>query len=190
MQSLRARLPPLNALVAFEAAARLLSFTRAGQELGVSREAVSRQIRALEEDLGARLFERRNRAVYLTEAGRELGRVDIRKLRPLVGFTSAGFADLLRPQLTATDIVMTAKYGALEPWWHTYDDLDREGLVQSRRGKGFWVAPIPNGRKNTMAEERFVNSLKKLVAHAAAEGLSKADMRRILDSLLKKGPRK
>lgn len=62
--------------------------------------------------------------------GHRLGRVDIRKLRPLVGFTSAGFADMLRPQLTATDIVMTAKYGALEPWWHTYDDADRARAVE------------------------------------------------------------
>jgi len=53
-----------------------------------------------------------------------------------------------------------------------YDDLEREGLVQSRRGKGFWVAPIPNGRKNTMAEERFADVLEELVAHASAEGLS------------------
>lgn len=68
-----------------------------------------------------------------------------------------------------------------------YDDLEREGLVRSRRGKGFWVAPLANGRKNTMAEERFTNALKKLVAHAAAEGLSKADMRRVLDELLGKG---
>ena len=68
-----------------------------------------------------------------------------------------------------------------------YDDLEREGLVRSRRGKGFWVAPLANGRKNTMAEERFTNALKKLVAYAAAEGLSKADMRRVLDELLGKG---
>ncbi len=68
-----------------------------------------------------------------------------------------------------------------------YDDLEREGLVQSRRGKGFWVAPIPSERKNTMAEERFADALAKLVTHAAAEGLSKAEMRRILDALLKKG---
>ncbi len=57
--------------------------------------------------------------------GRRLGRVDIRKLRHLVGFTSAGFADLLRPELAAADVVMTAKNGALETWWHTYDDVDR-----------------------------------------------------------------
>lgn len=68
-----------------------------------------------------------------------------------------------------------------------YEDLEREGLVRSRRGKGFWVAAIPDGRKNTMAEERFANALKGLVAHAAAEGLRAADMRRILDDLLKKG---
>ena len=68
-----------------------------------------------------------------------------------------------------------------------YDDLEHEGLVRSRRGKGFWVAPLANGRKNTMAEQRFADALKKLVGHAAAEGLSKADMRRILERLLRKG---
>ena len=65
-----------------------------------------------------------------------------------------------------------------------YDDLEREGLVQPRRGKGFWVAPIPEERKHTMAEERFADALEKLLAHAAAEGLSRADVRRILDELL------
>ena len=39
-----------------------------------------------------------------------------------------------------------------------YDDLEREGLLRSRRGKGFWVTPLANGRKNTMAEERFADS--------------------------------
>jgi GntR family transcriptional regulator len=68
-----------------------------------------------------------------------------------------------------------------------YDDLEREGLVQSRRGKGFWVAPIPGGRKQKMAENRFSEALEKLVTHAAEEGLSGSDMRRILDELLKKG---
>ena len=66
-----------------------------------------------------------------------------------------------------------------------YDDLDRDGLVRSRRGKGFWVAPIPKGRRHTMAEERFADALGKVVAHAAAEGLRGADMRHILDEQLK-----
>ncbi len=65
-----------------------------------------------------------------------------------------------------------------------YDDLEREGLVQSRRGKGFWVAAIREGRKHEMAVERFGNALQRLVAHAAAEGLSTVDMRCILEELL------
>jgi GntR family transcriptional regulator len=68
-----------------------------------------------------------------------------------------------------------------------YDDLEREGLVQSRRGKGFWVAAIPHGRKQQMAEHRFTEALRELVAHAAAEGLSADDMRRILDRLVRLG---
>jgi len=62
-------LPPLNALRAFEAAARHLSFSRASEELHVTPAAVSHQIKALEAHLGIRLFHRRNRTVHLTEAG-------------------------------------------------------------------------------------------------------------------------
>lgn len=69
MASLGSKLPPLNSLVAFEAAARHLSFTRAAEELGVSREAVSRHIRNLEGHLGAALFRRLHRALELTAAG-------------------------------------------------------------------------------------------------------------------------
>ena len=63
------RLPPLNALRAFEAAARHLSFTRAAEELHVTQAAVSHQIKGLEEWLGMPLFRRLNRALMLTEAG-------------------------------------------------------------------------------------------------------------------------
>lgn len=68
-----------------------------------------------------------------------------------------------------------------------YDDLEREGLLQSRRGKGFWVASIAQGRKHQMAEERFADALRQLVAHAAAEGLNETEMRRILNELLREG---
>ncbi|MFH7586200.1 transcriptional regulator GcvA [Oceanimonas smirnovii] len=63
------RLPPLNALKAFEAAARNLSFTRAAEELFVTQAAISHQIKALEEFLGIKLFRRRNRSLLLTEEG-------------------------------------------------------------------------------------------------------------------------
>lgn len=62
-------LPSLDLLKAFEAAARLLSFTRAGAELFLSQSAVSRQIQQLEAQLGVPLFLRRTRALLLTEAG-------------------------------------------------------------------------------------------------------------------------
>jgi iron complex transport system ATP-binding protein len=61
----------------------------------------------------------------VTVLGNTLGRSDIRRARESIGWSSASFADLLRPQLTADDVVMTAKHAALEPWWHTYDDADR-----------------------------------------------------------------
>ncbi len=63
------RLPPLNSLKVFEAAARHLSFTRAAEELFVTQAAVSHQIKALEEFLGLKLFRRRNRSLLLTEEG-------------------------------------------------------------------------------------------------------------------------
>jgi DNA-binding transcriptional LysR family regulator len=66
------RLPSLDLLKGFEAAARLLSFTKAGNELFLSQSAVSRQIQELEEQLGVALFERKHRALVLTEAGQAL----------------------------------------------------------------------------------------------------------------------
>ncbi|MFA5954991.1 transcriptional regulator GcvA [Hyphomicrobium sp.] len=66
------RLPPLNALKAFEAAARLSSFSRAADELNVTHAAISRHVRALEADFRTPLFERTGRGVALTEAGQTL----------------------------------------------------------------------------------------------------------------------
>ena len=66
------KLPPLNALRYFDIAAQTESFVRAAEHLHVTHGAVSRQIRLLEESLGVELFERRNRAIFLTPAGRAL----------------------------------------------------------------------------------------------------------------------
>lgn len=66
-----ARLPSLNGLRAFEAAARHLSFTLAASELNVTQTAISHQIRRLEEELGIRLFVRQNRALALTAEARD-----------------------------------------------------------------------------------------------------------------------
>jgi LysR family glycine cleavage system transcriptional activator len=66
---MRRSLPPLNALRAFEAAARHLSFTDAADELAVTQAAISHQIRGLEDRMGLKLFVRRNREILLSEAG-------------------------------------------------------------------------------------------------------------------------
>jgi iron complex transport system ATP-binding protein len=63
--------------------------------------------------------------------GQQLGRTDVRTLRTRIAFSSAALADSLRPALSAGDVVMTARRGALEPWWHTYDDEDR-ALARAR----------------------------------------------------------
>jgi LysR family transcriptional regulator, glycine cleavage system transcriptional activator len=65
-------LPALSAIRAFEAAARLASFTRAAEELGMTQAAVSYQIKRLEERLGLTLFQRLPRKVVLTQAGEQL----------------------------------------------------------------------------------------------------------------------
>lgn len=75
MNALGKTLPPLASLLPFEAAARLESFSKAADELHITQAAVSRQIRGLEDNLGVKLFCRRNRGVFLTQEGRELGRV-------------------------------------------------------------------------------------------------------------------
>lgn len=74
MRELYRRLPSLAGLVAFEAAGRHANFSRAAEELHVTQAAVSRQIRALEERLGATLFQRLHRSVALTDAGERLHR--------------------------------------------------------------------------------------------------------------------
>ena len=65
------RLPPLNGLKAFEAAARSESFTRAAEELNVTQGAISHQVKALEDTLGLKLFHRERQRLILTEAGRD-----------------------------------------------------------------------------------------------------------------------
>jgi LysR family transcriptional regulator, glycine cleavage system transcriptional activator len=63
-------LPPLGTLRTFEAVARHLSFTMAATDMALTQSAVSHQIRALEDHLGARLFQRRHRGIEMTAEGR------------------------------------------------------------------------------------------------------------------------
>ena len=68
--------------------------------------------------------------------GERLGRVDVRRLRTRIGLVSPAFADLLRPDVTALDAVMSAREAALETWWHSYgaDDHDHALDLLGRMG--------------------------------------------------------
>jgi DNA-binding transcriptional LysR family regulator len=92
----------LDLLHTFETAARHLSFTRAGDELALSQSAVSRQIQQLEDSLGAALFERRHRALSLTDAGRILQRAVDDSLERLRDATARVRSTAGRQQLTLT----------------------------------------------------------------------------------------
>jgi iron complex transport system ATP-binding protein len=63
--------------------------------------------------------------------GEELGHTDVRPLRTRIGVVSAALADRLRIDLPVADVVMTSRRGALEPWWHTYDDHDRDRAAEA-----------------------------------------------------------
>jgi LysR family glycine cleavage system transcriptional activator len=144
MHKKRFVLPPLDLIQGFEAAARTLSFTKAAEELALTQSAISRQIRALEDNLGLSLFERRPRSLALTEEGRILYRVATEvlerlqetasRLRANAGIphltvsTTGGFASLwLIPRLRTftalhpdVDVRISATYKAV--------DLERSGV--------------------------------------------------------------
>jgi DNA-binding transcriptional LysR family regulator len=111
MRNQRYDVPPLGPLLAFEAAARTLSFTKAGGELNLTQSAVSRQIQQLEERLGLKLFERRTRSLRLTEGGELLYRATEDALSRL-----HDTARKLRASANAKTIVLTTTPGFATLW--------------------------------------------------------------------------
>jgi iron complex transport system ATP-binding protein len=71
---------------------------------------------------GARLWPTRGVVEVL---GCRLGRVDVRTIRPRVAFVSGALTRQLRPGITAREVVVSGRHGALETWWHRYSDEDR-----------------------------------------------------------------
>jgi len=116
-------LPPLNALRAFEAAARHLSFKQAAHELHVTAGAISQQVRQLEERLGVQLFERLTRQVILTPAG-EGYLTPVRKAFHCIAEATAE----LRPE-GITSLLHIGVHGGLDV------DVLRAKLAQFRRAQ-------------------------------------------------------
>jgi len=121
------KLPPLNALRAFEAGARHLSFTKAAEELHVTQAAVSHQVKALEEHLGYPLFKRMTRKLGLTEQGRALF--------PVVSEAFMRIAEAAENLRDAGDsrtltVSVTPAFGAkwlvyrLPKFWQKHPDID------------------------------------------------------------------
>ncbi len=69
--------------------------------------------------------------------GHRLGHYDVRRLREHVGLVSTAVAKKLVPRLTATDVVVSALHGALEPWWHRYGEAERDRARDLLAGAGF-----------------------------------------------------
>ncbi|HEY6821642.1 MAG TPA: transcriptional regulator GcvA [Burkholderiales bacterium] len=152
-------MPSLDLLRGFEAAARHLSFTKAGEELFLTQSAVSRQMKELEEQLGVALFQRRHRALALTDAGQQFYaaaaqviatmraaterlRSQSGRRRPLSVTTTHSFASLwLIPRLAGftkdhpeVDVRITAETRV--------QDLERDGLdVALRHGPASLAGP-------------------------------------------------
>ena len=89
--------------------------------------------------------------------GQRLGRTDVRTLRTRIGLTSSSLADQLRPALTAHEVVLTARHGALEPWWHHYDAADhaRADAQLARLGVG-WLAERELGTLSSGERQRVL----------------------------------
>ena len=111
MASKRYNLPHLAFFQGFEAAARTLSFTKAAEELFITQSAVSRQIKALEDHLGLKLFERRPRSLTLTENGQALYRIATDVLDRLQTAT-----DRLKAETRARQLAITTTTGFASLW--------------------------------------------------------------------------
>ena len=81
--------------------------------------------------------------------GKRLGRTDVRLLRAKLGFTSQALADMMRPSLSALEIVMTGRHAALTPWWHNYGERDRERATSLL--KRFNCEALSNARYATLS---------------------------------------
>ncbi len=89
--------------------------------------------------------------------GEQLGRTDVRVLRRRIGYMSPSLAVQLRPELRCLDIVMTAKYAALEPWWHRYDSADEARALACLERMGVaWLAERPFATTSSGEQQRVL----------------------------------
>jgi iron complex transport system ATP-binding protein len=122
--------------------------------------------------------------------GERLGETDVRVLRRRIGFVSAALADQLRPTLSAFDAVRTARYGALEPWWHRYtpDDDARASDCLARMGIGrladHTLVTLSSGeRSRVLLARSLMNEPAVVLLDEPGAGLDLAGREQLVDAL-------
>ncbi|MCH7487935.1 MAG: LysR family transcriptional regulator, partial [Proteobacteria bacterium] len=143
------RLPSLNGLKAFEAAARHLSFTRAAAELNVTQAAVSHQVKALEESLGLALFRRLNRALLLTDEGQAL----LPPLSEALDRMALAVDGLARREETGTLTVSTLD--SVAAGWLVLPSAARADAFETYARTGYFTLPAGAGPFDILADGRI-----------------------------------
>jgi LysR family glycine cleavage system transcriptional activator len=175
------RLPPLNLLRGFDAAARHLSFTKAADELNVTQGAISRQVKDLEVYLGQALFVRHIRRIELTDAGRQLSQATSSLLDELEQVTGSLEVGKTRRTLTVSALPTIAS-SWLMPRLHALNELhpgielrmvasiEPVDLAGSAVDIAIRVGKLP-GRRYERLQPRIDLTMLKSWSHAVAEEL-------------------
>ena len=135
------------------------------------------------------LYERPSEGT-LEVLGGVLGKIDVRRHRERIGLTSTALADQLRRTLTAAEVVVCARYAALEPWWHEYTPADwaRAGALLTQVGCGAHMerqfATLSSGEKQRVLLARTLMSEPGLIVlDEPAAGMDLGGREQLIETL-------